>query len=138
MPKHKHHPGLPRGATWADKLARDRAIKEALRESAKDTTIQVQVDIRCQRQLWLCAVALSEGFGFGKDRIMKFFQVLQKCAEDFDQMREENDEEFANEKLRQRAEQISGMKIEYLYEQDMIAARKKHEAEGIDLSEIIP
>ena len=43
------------------------------------------------------------------------------------------DEDYAYEKLRMKAEQVTGVKIKYLYEHEAIAARIKHEQEGIEL-----
>lgn len=42
-------------------------------------------------------------------------------------MEQEADSEYAYEKLRQRAEQVSGVQIEYLYEHEMIAAKAAYE-----------
>ena len=124
------HKGKPRGCTYADVLARDRMIREAVKETAHDARVQVESDIRCQRQLWMCAVALNEGFKFGPERTRKFFSALQELADEYEKLGTENGYEYVDEKLRQRAEQVSGMKIEYLYEAEMREAKAKHAAEG--------
>lgn len=132
MPKKKgsFRKGKPHGCNYADMLARDRMIKEAVQRSANDARVQVESDIRCQRQLWMCVVALNEQFGFGAERTRKFFEAMETLAEEYETIGKEVDAEYANEKLRQRAEQVSGIKIEYMYESEMRAAKAKHEAEG--------
>lgn len=44
----------------------------------------------------------------------------------------ENDEDYAYEKLRQKAERVTGMQIGYLYEDEMLAAEAKHREDGIE------
>ena len=39
-------------------------------------------------------------------------------------MKEEVDEEYANEKLRLKAERVTGMQIQYLYEQEAREAQR--------------
>lgn len=123
--------GLPKGMTYADELYRQRMIREAVKASADDARVKVETDIRCQRQLWLCCVAMNEAFGIGPDRFKKFAEVLTSIAEEYDAMTTENGADYANEKLRQRAEQISGIKIDYLYEHEMAEARRRNEAKGV-------
>lgn len=56
-----------------------------------------------------------------------FFPVFQRNTEELIRMEQEADSEYAYEKLRQRAEQVSGVQIEYLYEHEMIAAKAAYE-----------
>lgn len=131
----RRHPGKPKGANFADELARQRMIREAVQASADDARIQLEVDIRCQRQLWLCVCSVADTFGFGPKRVQQFLLGLQKTAEEYDELRRNADTMYADEKMRQRAEQASGIKIEYLYEHEMAEARRINEAKGIHFDE---
>lgn len=69
--------------------------------------------------------------GLGPERFKRFAEVLTDLSEDYEKMDRENGPEYANEKLRLRAEQITGMTIEYLYEHEIAEARRRNEAKGI-------
>ena len=128
--KHAAHKGKPQGMTYAQQLAAQRHREAMLEAAAKDTMIKVQSDIRCQRQLWLCCVAMNDAFGIGAERFQKFAEALQNRTDWWVQMSEDTDEEYANEKLRQEASRISGMEIKYLYEHEMLAAERQAIEEG--------
>lgn len=123
--------GRPKGMTYADELARKRMIQQAVQASANDARVRVETDIRCQRQLWLCCIAMNEAFGIGPERFKRFAEVLTDLSEEYEKMTEDGGPEYANEKMRQRAEQITGMKIEYLYEHEMAEARRRNAEKGI-------
>lgn len=123
--------GLPNGMTYADKLAHDRMVRAAVQASANDARVKLETDIRCQRQLWLCCIAMNEAFGIGPERFKRFAEVLTNLAEEYDRMTTENGSDYANEKMRQRAEQITGIKIEYLYEHEMAEARRRNAEKGV-------
>ena len=102
------------GVPLAAKLARDRMLREAMQQAAHDATVQVESDIRTQRALWRSVASIADGFG--PERIKKFFVALQDNSEEFERMKNEVDEDYANEKLRLKAERVTGMEIKYLYE----------------------
>ena len=104
------------GVPLAAKLARDRMLREAMHQAAHDATVQVESDIRTQRALWLPVASIADAYGFGPERIKKFFAALQDNSEEFERMKNEVDEDYANEKLRLKAERVTGMEIKYLYE----------------------
>lgn len=55
----------------------------------------------------------------GKPRGMKkFFVALQENNDEITHMEKEVDVDYAYEKLRLKAERVTGMKIEYLYEHE--------------------
>lgn len=114
------------GETYADVLARKQMLKQAVREAARDTSIQLEADICTQRALWLSSVSVADAFGIGPKRMPLFFDALQANSEELERMIAENGEEYAYEKLRQKAEQVSGIKIQYLYEHEMREAEKTH------------
>lgn len=126
----KKHKGLPQGMTYAQKLARDRMVKEAVEKAAVDDMAQIRMDIQTQRDLWLMISSLGD-MGWGPKRIDDYFEVLQGNTESFNDMAEEHGLEYAVEKLRQKAEKASGKKIQYMYEKEMAAAKKRNEARGI-------
>lgn len=113
------------GETYADVLARKQMLKQAVREAARDTSIQLEADIRTQRALWLCSVSVADAFGIGPQRMRRYFDALQANSEELERMRDENGEEYAYEKLRQKAERVSGIDIEYLYQHEMRQTREK-------------
>lgn len=86
--------GKPRGMNYADMLARKRMIREAVQE------------------------AVADAYGFGPERMKKFFIALQENNDEITRMEKEVDTDYAYEKLRLKAERVTGMKIEYLYEHE--------------------
>lgn len=107
--------------SYADVLARQREAHEAVEKAARDATVKVDADIRTQRALWLSVISMAEAFGLGPKRIQRYFEVLQKNHEWLTAL-EADDDIVAYEKLRQRAEAVSGVHIEYLYEHEIQAA----------------
>lgn len=107
---------MANGVPLAAKLARDRMIREAMQEAAHDATVQVQSEICTQRALWLAVASIADAYGFGPERMKKFFVALQDNTEEYERMKQAVDEDYANEKLRLKAEKVTGMAIRYLYE----------------------
>lgn len=126
----KRHTGLPRGMTYADKLARDRAIRAGIEKAATDTALQIDTDQRVQRAMWLMVVSMADAFGIGPTRVHRFFDAFQRNTEELERMTAEADLDYAYEKLRQRAEAVTGVKIQYLYEREALAAQLKHAKAG--------
>lgn len=131
MAKGKKHKGLPRGMNYAQKLARDRMVKEAVEQAAQDETVRIRADIQTQRMMWLQVVSIADAFSIGDKRILRFFDALQKNSEELEDMIEQHGREYAMEKLRQRAEKVSGIPIEYLYEREIRDAKARNEAKGV-------
>lgn len=50
-------------------------------------------------------------------------------------MRTEVDEEYAFEKLRQKAQTVTGMEVHYLYEQEALLAEMRAAKEGVSAHE---
>ena len=114
--KHRRGPGRPAGMTLADELARKRMLREAMQNAAEDATVQVRADTATQRALWLAVCSIADAYGIGPERMPRFFVALQENTEELERMRAEVDEDYAYEKLRLKAEQVTGMPITYLYE----------------------
>lgn len=125
------HQGKPRGATYADVLARKRAVQAGLEKFASDTALQIEADTRTQRAMWLMACSIADAFKAGPERMKRdFFPALQANTDQLNKMREEVDEEYAYDKLKQRAEQVTGIDIQYMYEHEMRAAGLKLSEDG--------
>lgn len=129
MQKNKHRRGRPAGMTLADELRQKQLMRQAVQEAANDATVQLRADTATQRGLWLATCSIADAYGFGPERMKRFFEALEANAEELERMRRENDEEYAYEKLRRKAERVTGMKIEYLYEHEALAAQIRHAAE---------
>lgn len=134
MGKGKHCAGKRTGETYADVLARKRALMQGIKDAARDATVKVEADTQTQRALWLAVCSIADAYGFGPKKMELFFQALQKNTDELERMKTEVDEEYAWEKLRQRSEQVTGTSISYLYEHEMLAAQVKHEQEGLVLN----
>ena len=80
--------------------------------------------IQTQRVMWEAVIALSRmPDAFGKKRARRFLELMGEVAEEIDRMKEDGGEGYAFEKVRQRVEQITGMKIEGLYEDEIARLR---------------
>lgn len=121
MSKKKQHHSKPHGGgvSFAQRLAQQRALHQALTDEA----IRQQADAWARqdtvRGLWLMVIAVAEAFHVGPMRLSRdFFPVLDNLNQELQQMREENGDVYAFEKLKQRAEQVSGMEIRHFYDAD--------------------
>lgn len=119
------------GETYADQLARQKDIKQAIEKAARDETVALESDIKTQRFLWMAVVANNIAFGHAGIRAQRFMLTLDDVREDMEKMAKENGWEYAIEKLRQRCQQITGMEVKQVHEEAMIQARKENEAKGI-------
>ena len=124
------HQGLPKGMTYADKLAYQRAKERAIEEVASSTLLKVHSNMHAQRVMWLCLVSMADAFGFGPARIRKFVEQVEANSLEVERMKNEVDEEYAWEKLRLRAQAVAGAELEYLYEKEVIANAKKKRQSG--------
>lgn len=75
-------------------------------------------DMATQKALWLAVCSVADAYGFGPERMKKFFIALQENNDEITRMEKEVDTDYAYEKLRLKAERVTGMKIEYLYEHE--------------------
>lgn len=105
-------PGKPRGMNYADMLAHRKAIN-AVKLDAASLLLTEQA---MQRALWLTVCSLSDAYGFGKERLERFFEAYQRNSDELQKMRESVDDDYAFEKLRIRAETVSGRDIKYLHD----------------------
>lgn len=123
------------GQTYSDVLAKRRIGQETLRMAMEDQAILLAADIFCQRQLWAAVVALNEQWQFGPKRTRDFLQQMEQIADEFEAMKKEHGDAYAEEKLRQRAEQVSGVEILYQHEAERRAYEKLKAAEAANEAE---
>lgn len=132
------HKGKRPGETYADILARQKMIKEAVEKTAHDTNVAIEADIKTQRFLWMAVIALNEAFGFGGERAKKFMLALEEVAKETEERAKRDGKEYAVAKLMQRCEQITGMPIKPVHEEEMRQARLENQAAGIFFPEDDP
>lgn len=123
--------GKRQGETYADQLARQKDIKQAIEKAARDETVALESDIKTQRFLWMAVVANHMAFGHAGVRAQRFMMTLDEVREDMEKMAAKNGWEYAVEKLREQCEKITGMAVRQVHEEAMIQARKENEARGI-------
>lgn len=117
--------GKPQGASYADVLARKKLQQEAVKAAVNDTTLEIKSEIRTQRALWLSVVAMNRAFGIGPKRFMEYAKELMAVTEWYQEMLDNTDEVYANEKLRREAQRCSGTEIEPLYDKEMFEALQR-------------
>jgi len=115
----KQHRQLPPGMTYAEVLAMQKRQAEAIRAAARDDAVRIESGIQTQRAMWLMVVAMAEAFGLGPKRVDRFIESFQAATDWFVQMEQDNDTDYTLEKLRQKAEEVSGVKIAYLFDEEI-------------------
>jgi len=102
----------PKGMTYADVLAHARAQKAAVEAKAVEVAANVQV----QRMMWLMVCSMADAYGIGPKRAERFFECLQANSDALQKMRDEVDDDYAWEKLRLKAQEVTGIDIRDIYE----------------------
>lgn len=125
------HRGLPQGMTYAQKLAQEKRLQKAVEDAAVNETVRVRADIQSQQMLWLCVVSMAEAFGLGPKRVSDFFGSLQSVSEWVEDLEKKHGRQYAVDKLRQKAEKVTGIPIDYLYEKEILEAKAQNEAKGV-------
>ena len=120
----KKHRQLPPGMTYAEVLAENRRRAQLIRQAAESDAVRIQSGIQTQRAMWLMVVAMADAFGLGPKRVDRFITAFQQATDEFEAMVQSNDFDYALEKLRRKAEEVSGVSIDYLYEQDLASLRR--------------
>lgn len=118
------------GTTNDNHISRQLEIRRGIEKAARDATVQVEADTATQRAMWLMVCSIADAYGFGPKRMQAFFGALQENTEELERMKAEDGEEYAYEKMRQKAESVTGSKIEYLYEKDWREALGKERVRG--------
>lgn len=129
---HRRHQPKPQGMSYADVLTQKKQAREAVDKAARDVTVKLESDTHTQRAMWLMVVSIHDAFGIGPERMRRdFFPALQENSDWVQKNTDEVDVEYAYEKLRKRAEECTGIKIEYLYEHEAAAAALKHAKDAV-------
>ena len=123
MPKKRK--GLPQGVNYAQILAEEKRKKDLQARVEHETELQIHAEIFVQRALWLSVVSIADAYGYGPKRLEPYFEKLEENGDEFDKMCEEYDYDYALEKLRQKAEKVTGAKLEYKYERELQEYTKK-------------
>ena len=123
--KFKHH-GRPAGMTLMDEITKRKLVYQGVEKTATDVALKIKIDRSNQKALWLAIVAVNDAYGFGSKRIQPFINSLLAVSNEYQKMKTDNDEEYADEKLRMKIEEITGTKIDYLYEDEMNEAHKRY------------
>lgn len=126
------------GETFADVLAKQKMIKEAVEKTAHDTSVHIEADIKTQRFLWMSVEALNRAFGFGGERAKRYMLALEEVANEFEALAKKHGKVYAVDNLRRRCEQITGMEVKPVHEEEMRQARLENQAKGIYFPEDDP
>lgn len=116
------------GMTYAQQLSLQKYQRAAVEAAVYNDGCQIQSEIRTQRALWMACIAMHNAFGIGKDRFQKWAVEMQKVVEWYEEMLTNVDDVYANEKLRRAAQQISGIEIKPLWDEEMADMIKAREA----------
>ena len=125
--KHKRQRCSANGIPLAAKLRREQLIKQEIHEQVHDAVLQVEADTAIQRALWMATVAASDVFSAGPVRIQRWLERMEEIGNEYDALVAGADEEYADEKLRQRAAEISGKEILQMYQAEADAAWARNE-----------
>lgn len=131
--KAKKHHSRPHGGgvSYARRLVQQRAFDEAAREAEVQRRADMIAWGNEQRMMWLMVCSVADAFGIGPKRMQRdFFPALEALTNELRRMIQEDGETYAFEKLRQKAEQVSGIEIQHFYDPDPAAALKREEVSG--------
>ena len=126
------------GETYADVLAKQKMIKEAVDRSVHDHSVAIEADIKAQRAMWMSVCALNEAFGFGGVRARRFLQALEEVADEIEAMAAKHGGLYAKAKLMERASKILEVELQPVHEEEMRQARLENEAKGVYFPEDDP
>ena len=125
--KHGKRPG----ETYADVLAKQKMIREAVDKTVHDHSVAIEADIKTQRSLWMSIVALNKAFGFGGERSRRFLMALEEVSNETEEMAKKHGAVYAKAKLMEAASKITDIEIRQVHEEEMRQARLENEANGI-------
>lgn len=125
--KQRRRMSKPQGATYADVIAQEKYQQAVCSVAIHDHAVQVQSEIRTQRALWMCCIAMNRAFGIGPKRFLQFTEALDDVTAWYQEMLDNVDEVYAHEKLRRLASQYSGVPVAPLYDKEMTEMVEKME-----------
>ena len=126
----KQHGRRP-GESYAEYLARERQIREAIDKSVRDTSVEIIADQKRQVMLWEAVAALNRKFGFAEKRAMDFMIALDEVDNELRRIAKEDGRYVATEHLRKEVSRISGMEVKLIHMDEIRQAKKENEAKGV-------
>lgn len=126
----KQHGRRP-GESYAEYLARERQIREAIDKSVHDTSVEIIADQKRQVMLWEAVVALNRRFGFAEKRAMDFMETLDEVNKELTGIAKEDGRYVATEQLRKEVSKISGMEVKLIHMDEIKRAKEENEAKGV-------
>ena len=126
----KQHGRRP-GESYAEYLAREKQIREAIDKSVHDTSVEIIADQKRQVMLWEAVVALNRRFGFAEKRAMDFMETLDEVNNELRRISKEDGRYVATENLRKEVSRISGMEVKLIHMDEIKRAREENEAKGV-------
>ena len=126
------------GETYADVLAKQKMIKEAVEKSAHSHAVDLEADIRVQQSMWMAICSLNRAFGFAGIRARRFLETLEEVADEVEAMAAEHGAVYARAKLMEQTSKILELELRPIHEEAMRQARLANEAEGIFFPEDDP
>ena len=116
-----------KGPTYADKLAREKRIREAKDRLAADVMVKVRSDMRTQITQWLMVVTMNDVWGIGALRFNRDYAPgLDERIEWFNNLVKEGDLDYAKEKLRLEAQRVTGSKQAFAHDELLAEAKKRY------------
>ena len=109
----------------ADILAEKQARMRAIDKAAEDGMVELRANAHTQRAMWLMVCSVADAYGFGPERMKLFLETLQSNAEELQRMIDDVDEDYAYEKMRRKAEQVTGEKLEYYIDVELKKSRER-------------
>ena len=112
------------GESYADVIAKRKIGEATLKMAMEDKAVELAADIKTQRRLWAVIVALNEKYEWGPKRTRDLLEAMDLVLADFATMKEEHGDDYAEEKLRERASKVSGIDVKYMHEAEIEAYQK--------------
>ena len=126
----KQHGRKP-GESYAEYLARERQIREAIDKSVHDTSVELIADQKRQVMLWEAVVALNRRFGFAEKRAMDFMETLLEVNDELRRIAKEDGRYVATERLRKEYSNIIGQEEQLIHMDEIKRAKEENEAKGV-------
>ena len=126
----KQHGRKP-GESYAEYLARERQIREAIDKSVHDTSVELIADQKRQVMLWEAVVALNRRFGFAETRAMDFMETLLEVNDELRRIAKEDGRYVATERLRKEYSNIIGQEEQLIHMDEIKRAKEENEAKGV-------
>lgn len=126
----KQHGRKP-GESYAEYLARERQIREAIDKTVHDRSVEVIANQKRQVFLWESVVALNRKYGFAEKRAFDFMNTLDEVNAELCKIAKEDGKYVATEYLRKEVCRITGMEVQLMHVDEMMQAKAENEAKGI-------